>query len=629
MTDNNKDTDEDIHLDDDIIIDDHLVDDLEDDISDEAAVNLPEISKDDTSIVKTKKVSDGIKDPEVDAAVNDIVAKEADIVLEAEDEYRNATDIAEPEKKKTGFRALIKSIWSDPKKRWSVIMISIISLLVVGLVPGSRYFVLNTAGIRASVELRVLDSATLQPLKNVSVKAANAEVKTDSDGFARLESVKLGKTDIKIEKRAFAEQSKPLVVGWGSNPLGEFNINPVGTQYTFLLTDYLSGKPVVKGEVSYEDGNAISDNEGKAVLVLDTSDIDDGSELGINVKMDKYRDEFIKTSVNNREAQSVQMVSSKPHVFVSKRSGNFDVYAIDVDGKNERRVLSGEGFERDDITLSPKTDSNLVAYVATRENVRNQNGYLLSTLYILDIDKKDVIKIDQSEQIKVIGWSKDGRLVYVKIAAGASGNDPGRHRLMSFNSNDYNEQNKELAASNSFNDVIMAGDNVLYAPSNIFNENDKPAMYSIRPDGGDKKTIISKEVYSIVRGDYDTIYLNSDNEWNEYVLGSPMTSVVGPPAVQKTRLYSDNPYTKFSAWVDLRDGKGVLISYDRSTMHEKILAEVGGLKQPIYWLNESSIVYRVANGRETADYIVSTDGGEPRKIVDTTDTVGISSWYYY
>src|SRR5690606_21347599 len=120
-------------------------------------------------------------------------------------------------------------------------------------------------------------------------------------------------------------------------------------------------------------------------------------------------------------------------------------------------------------------------------------------------------------------------------------------------------------------------------------------------DGGDKKTILTREVHSIIRGDYDTIYLNSDNEWYEYVLGSPTPARTAPPSLQKTRLYADNPYSKFSTWVDLRDGKGVLLSYDTTTMHEKVLVEVGGLKYPIYWLDEYNVVYRVANGRETAD----------------------------
>lgn len=47
------------------------------------------------------------------------------------------------------------------------------------------------------------------------------------------------------------------------------------------------------------------------------------------------------------------MAPSRKHVFISKRSGTYDVYKVDVDGKNEEKVLSGTGSERPDaIALS-------------------------------------------------------------------------------------------------------------------------------------------------------------------------------------------------------------------------------------------------------------------------------------
>lgn len=593
----------------------------------DTAKEVSEIPSNDTNV-------SNLDDKETDEAINEIVAEEADTVLDAEDrardDFNDEVIPVEPQKQDGRIKAFFKSIWKNPKSRWAIISSFVIIVLALALIPNTRYFLLNTARVRASVELKVIDSNTLQPLKNVTVKVSNVEVKTDNEGVAKLENVLLGKSKLKIEKRAFEEQEKDIIVGWGSNPLGEFNVKAVGSQYTFFIKDYLSGKAVSKAEVTSGDGNAISDDDGKAVLVLDTAELDDSTQVEVNIIADGYRVETQKMAVNNKESQSAEMVPSKKHTFVSKRSGSYDLYTIDVDGKNETKIMTGSGFEREDMALITHPSNDSVAYVATRENVRNQSGYLLSTLYVVNTSNGESVKIDQSEQIQVIGWSDEGRLVYVKIAAGASGSDPKRHRLISFNTNqDDLSDSKELASSNSFNDVIMANNIIYYAPSNIFQEESAPGVYSIKPDGNEQKAILDKEAFSIVRTDYDTLYLSSNDQWYSYTIGSPLATSSSPPGTEDSRIYVDNIYNKFSLWLDERDGKGVLLSLDKTNNKEQTLTDRGGLKHPIYWLNDKSIVFRVADGRETADYVLSTEGGEPQKISNVTDSSGISRWYYF
>jgi len=583
-------------------------------------------------VVERTKTGSIKEDSKLEKAIEDIVAEEADVVLEAEDKARLETDLAEDDTNladTSDKKFTLRKLFKNSKFRWTVTGLLLVIIFTLALIPGSRYFLLNTASIRASVEMKVVDGATMQPLKNVTVKIGSSEAKTNNEGFAKLERVRLGKGQLKIEKRAFAEVTKPITVGWGSNPLGEFKVEPVGSKYTFNVRNFLSGKPVVKAEATSGDGNALSDEDGKVVLVLDTQEMNDAEQIEVDIIADGYRTEKVKLAVNNKESQNINIVPSKPHMFVSKRSGKYDVYAIDVDGKNERRILAGEGFERDGMSLAPHPKKNIAAYVATRENVRDSDGYLLSTLYIINADTSDILKIDQSEQIKIIGWS-ESRLVYVKITAGASGTDPNRHRIMSINTENFEDKNSELASSNLFNDVTLVDGQIYYAPSNIFNEEATPKTYSIKPDGKDKRVILDKESHSIIRGKYDTLYFDTGDQWYEYVLGSPGTaSKTNPPASQRSRTYIDNTYNKFSLWVDSRDGKGVLLSHDKSTDHEKVIVEMSGIKYPVVWLDEKNIIFRVSNGRETADYIVSTDGGEPYKITDVTDSEGLSSWYYY
>lgn len=617
-------------------IDDKLADLLEE-TSDEPAPandNKPDEKADEAEPDKDQAAApeeDGIvEDEKIDEAIEEIAAaeKEEDPDDKTEKHHgESAKAVPKIPRSPSKLRRLLGSIWSDPRKRWMVLGITTFVLLALALIPHSRYFILNTARVRAGMNLRVIDGSTLQPLKNVRVAAGGAEALTDSDGVARLTGVRLGRTRLIIEKRAFESQTKSVTVGWGSNPLGDFSAQAVGSQYTIYAKDAFSGQPLVGAEAASGEGNASSDEDGKMVLVLDTAAVADDAQISIQVSAEGYRQETLNITVNNRETQSVEMVPARRHVFVSKRSGNYDVYAIDVDGKNEERIVGGTGLERSDIALVPHPAKDVAALVSTRENTRNATGYLLSTLYIVDTKTGDLVKIDQSEQIKIIGWSDAGRLVYVKIAAGASGTDPKRHRLMSFNNEDYADV-KELASSNTFNDVVMAGGKVYYAPSNIFQEA-TPGMYVINPDGSGKQTVLDKEIYTIVRGGYDKLYLSAGNDWYQYVLGSPQAGITEAPSSQTGRVYADAPDGSSSLWVDNRDGKGVLIHFVKAAGEEKTLVERGGLKLPVYWLNDKYVVYRIADGKETADYILNTDGGEPHKITDVTDTAGVGRWLYY
>lgn len=591
----------------------------------ESGVDAKEAEKSDTE--------DGIvEDEKLDEAIEDIVAKEADTVLAAEDKAKSDIDDEESAdqrtaKKKPGkFKKFFADIWNDPRKRWATLSGVVFVVLALAVVPHSRYFILNSLSIRSSLSLKVIDSDTLQPLKNVNISAGGAQAVTDSDGQAKLENVRLGDTTLRIEKRAFSEFEKQITVGWGSNPLGDFQATAVGAKYTFIAKDAFSGQPLTEAEAASGEGNAHADENGELVLVLDTADQEDTAQLSVQISAEGYRTEEINITVNNKETQEVQMVPGRRHVFVSKRSGNYDVYAVDADGKNEERIVGGTGLERSDIALVPHPSDSTAALVATRENTRNQNGYLLSTLYIVNTVTGDLMKVDQSEQIKIVGWSKGGHLVYVKIAAGASGTDPKRHRLMSFNSKEIT--NKEIASSNSFNDVVMAGGRVYYAPSNIFQEA-TPAVYAVNPDGGNQEKLLDKEVYTIVRTGYDSLSLGAGDEWYSYTLGSPMAAKAEGPSSTTGRVYLDAPNSKFSLWVDDRDGKGVLLNYDKTSREEKALFSHGGLKLPAYWLNDKYVVFRISDSRETADYVMNVEGGEPQKITDVTDTTGITRWFYY
>lgn len=563
-------------------------------------------------------------DPTTAKAVDDIVAHESDELLKAEDE--KLAEAFKPEEKRN-FRQKVghffKAWWSNPKARWATIFALLLGIVAATLVPTSRYFVLNNVGVRGSVSVQVLDESTFQPLKNVEVSAHGVTALTDTDGNAKLEKIRLGPTELKIEKRAFAPITRNVTVGWGSNPQGEMQLTPVGAQYSFVLTDYLSGKGVAKVEAISGEASALSDENGKIKLTLE----EPPEVFEVIIKGDDYREEKFVINANSKDEKPVQLVSSRKHVFISKRSGKYDVFKIDVDGQHEERILAGTGSEREDMTLIVHPKEEVAAIVSTREGKRNKDGYLLSTLTLINLKDTTTKSIATSERVQLVDWVGD-RLVYVEVAAGSSAANPKRHRLMSY---DYSEDDKdELASSNYFNDVMIAAGKLYYAPSSAYQSAGTAVLYRSDADGTAKQTVLGKEAWNLFRTSYDHIAISAPGEWYDYKLDEKQPNKLGgEPANLTSRVYVDSPDVKKSLWVDSRDGKGVLLVYETDTKEDKNLRTQSGLKNPVRWLNGKTVVYRIHTDQETADYAISLDGGEPRKIRDVTNTGGVDQWYYY
>lgn len=563
-------------------------------------------------------------DAETNAVVDEIAAVEGDQLLEAEDKELEEAFTNKPKSFGQKIKGFFKSWWDNPKARWGTISGILATLIILGAVPFTRYFILNTLGVRTQASVIVLDNSTQQPLKNVHVKIGETEGVTDSDGKATLQKLKLGSNTIDVERIAFAPVNKTLTLGLGSNPLGDYKLTPVGVQYTFNVHDFLSDKTIAKAEATSGEASAFSDQNGKLVLTLEKTDDQD---VNIKITATGYRTEVRNIAAATKDTQDLAMVPARKQVFVSKRSGKYDVYTIDVDGKNEKLVLNGTGSERDDMVLVTNPNTSITALVSTRGNIHNSDGFLMSKLTLIDLDSEKTTTVDTSERIQIIGWSGD-RLIYVAETAGTSATNPKRNRLVSYDV--AKKSSIELATANYFNDVLLVNDVIYYAPSSAFQNGLDVSLFKVDPDGNNRFPIVDKEVWNIFRVDYDHLAIAAQKDWYNYVIGSQkLTKADEPPANPKTRVYINSPDKQHSLWVDNRDGKGVLISYNVNDQKDTVLKTQSGLKYPVLWVNDSTVIYRINTDQETADYVLNIDGGQPRKITDVTNSGGIDKWYYY
>lgn len=574
-----------------------------------------------------QRSTDPLNNPATDRAVDEIAEAESNRMLAIEDAKAEllAEGTAEIDR---GFwnrlKTKITNFWHNKKARNSVLAVIFVLIVIGGIVPASRYFILNATGIRASISLRVIDDKTDQPLKNVEISIGDKSAKTDIAGKVKLSKIKLGKQHLLVKKPAFADVNQNVVIGWGSNPRGDLGLTPVGSRYTLEVKDYVSGGSVKDAEAVSGEASATANNDGEIILVAADQN---ESEINIQISAPNYRAENITLDVGNKDQHRINLVPARKHAFVSKRSGKYDLYKVDVDGKNEKLVLEGTGAESEDTSvIMPSQNSNTIAYVTTRGEKHNADGFALSSLIVINLDDDSMETIDYSERIQLVDFIGN-KLVYVKIAQGQSAASLSRHQLISYDIN--TKEQKVIYKTNYFNDVLSAKGVIYFAPSQ-YKTNGPAGLFKINPDGSGQSTVYGQEVWNLYRVSYDNIDAAVGQNWYQYdILQGTFNTLTNTPAEQKSRVYADSPDGKKSAWVDQRDGKGVLIVYDLLTGKDNVIQTQSGLANPISWLDNTHLVYRIDNNSETADYAIGVNGGIAKKIRDVTNTAGLDRWYYY
>lgn len=562
-------------------------------------------------------------DKNIDEAVDEIVNEESTALLHAEDEARERQFAPPPQK--AGFKAKLKSLaakwWHNKRVRYGSLAVVVFLFIIALFIPFTRYSMLNIFGVRVSSNMVIVDSVTGLPLENIVVSLQGKESKSNEDGFVEFSQLKQGSSTLKIDKRGYATFEKEIVLGWGSNPIGEQSIVATGERYTFKLVDWLSDEKIIDGEARSGEDIAQANEEGVIVLTV-------GDELSDEVVLAAkgYREERIKIDELSDAERTVKMVPAKKHAFVSNRSGDYDLYTIDVDGQNENVLLEGTGKEREvPFVLSHPTE-DYVAYVSSRDGDVNKDNFILDGLFVVDTKDGESYKVTRSEQLQIVGWS-GRKLVFVSVVEGVSAGNSQRSKIISFDID--SRERTDIAASNYFNDVKLIDDTVYYAPSSYAVPQSQAKLFTVGVDGKNKKTLIDAQVWAIFRKDYSTLQFNAENLlWYEQQLeseGSPK-KLDTQPVIRQSRIYSTSPDDTKAAWVDVRDGKGVLLVYDIEQKTESVIRTQAGLTDPVMWVDDSSFIYRVETSSETADYIMSISGDEPAKIADV---VGNRSRYFY
>ena len=96
------------------------------------------------------------------------------------------------------------------------------------------------------------------------------------------------------------------------------------------------------------------------------------------------------------------VASNRPQiVFVSERGGNADIYVMDPDGKNQRRVTA---HSAEDGHPSWSPDGRKIAFVSNRNE-----GYI--QIWVIDVDGKNPMRLTSGVWDQNPDWSPDGQMI--------------------------------------------------------------------------------------------------------------------------------------------------------------------------------------------------------------------------
>ncbi len=572
-----------------------------------------------TSVKIEKPRTPANDDPFLDKAVDDIVHGESDQLLKAKDE--ELAHAFEPQKTRwQRLRQWIGDVWAIPKYRYTAIGSVIALLMVLFIFPITRWGIMNAVGFRASASLQVTDDKTTQPIKNATVTIRGKSAKTDENGTVKLEKLKLGPAQLTISKTAYTQVSQQIKLGLGSNDLAGRKLVAVGARLRFKVIDWLSKKPVSKAEATIGESSAFSNQDGIIELPIEPTD----AALAIKIGAEHYLVNSVDTSLSDTNTKDVSLVADYTNYFVSNRNGKFELYTVQADGKEEKLILAATGRENpSEMQLATNPEHTAAAFVSKRDNEKNKDGYQLDSLNVFDMTSNLAKKISSSERIYIIGWDKT-RLLYVKVAAGASGSNPQRERLVSYDT--ATSQERELASSNFFVSTILIKDYVYFTPSDL-SAGARKGVLRAKTDGTDRQTLFNENTWSVFRTDWDVLTIQAPNSWRKYTVNRSIEKLDAAPANVRSINFVDNADSSKTAWFEERDGKGTLLIRNTGSKEDTVLRQQSGIASIVGWAGNKYIVYRVVSQTETADYIINIEGGEPAKIKDVYNVASLGQRY--
>ena len=547
-------------------------------------------------------------------------------------------ELVQPPKPKRSFGQKLKALLRS-RKFWVGLVATI---LVVGtamwFIEPTRWWLVNAVGARTSITIMTISpgegKAKVSQLRNVTVTVDGKTYKTDDKGKLHADSVPFGKVVVTAKKAGYQDVTynavldfDPFLHKFGGKEADdaarsiELSMKATGIPVAFKLVDFLSGKPVTTGEFTIGDTVAKPDDQGLVSLKIPGTD---ASKVTVSTNFGgTYADKKFDVTLGSSDVPTITVVPGGKHYFVSKRSGVLTVYSSNLDGSDVQVIVTGTGQETDATAFAVSPDGKYGILSSSRDGARNAKLDMLQRIYVVDLTSKQISRVDEGITVSFADWSGD-TLIYTTTTYDSTTNkyptalrsvDAASKRVYNFEASDYISVSTVGFDKVLYQKYTNSGSDVAISP----------VLREAGVNGSTAKTLGEKTDYdSYLQLDFDRVAFKTaqDQAWHEYNLNTDQLKTISQPSTGSNTIQYLNTANNDGSkrlMIDRVDGKYTLIVKDTATGSLTPLYGAGGLGGPIRWIGDV-IVYRVVNNQETADYAVSLNGGQPKKITDVTAT---------
>ena len=552
--------------------------------------------------------------------------------IAAENARDSLDDIDREEREPEGPMVIIgdeKRHWYSfikrPKFWFSLIGLLLVALIFAWLITPSRVWLLNTVGLRTTLDFATVVSTPQGPppmLKNALVTINGQEYHTDDNGQLKV-SIPYGPAHIVISKPGYETITKdqtfdfdPFFYYLGGKQADDqirkqtFLLKSVGIEIRFSAKDWLTGQPVTVGHFGVGDVVTTPGPQGEVALTIPATDAKT-VPLKATFGGSGYADTTIDVALPNTSAE-LTFVPAGKHYFVSKRSGQFAVYSSNIDGTATAEVVPAAAAETGDIIFTASPNGKYGVLASTREAARDSFGSVQQKAYIVDFAGNKLTAVDTGLLFNFADWSGD-TLVYTVRQRSAGGTVT--ERLASVNA--ANSKRADLANDADFGEVRLRLNSVVYLT-------ESHELRTVKMTGGTEKSL-GTAIKKLTQPEPNHFaYQIADGSWRQYDVNADQVTTVATPAAQdRAFLASASGDGQTLLALEMIDGKPALIAKAVGNGKEIKLAADAGLIGPIRWVGTVA-VYRVG----TADYAVGAMGGAAKKITDVSATLHADNDYF-
>jgi hypothetical protein len=520
-----------------------------------------------------------------------------------------------------------RHFWRRKKFWFTGLFFAVVVLVFAWFIAPSRYVIVNALGLRGSITIKTtVQTDGSQPaalLKNVIVMLNDSQWQTDAHG-ALTAKVLYGDYSVTVKKNGYSTVTQQAEVDFDpffhllgrrpetTSPSLTMQLKSVGIPVTIHARDWLTNNPITFGAFTIDQQVAHPNSQGDVNVTLPPTD---ATTINVMVAFGGgYVDKQFSIKLDGSQ-QTLNFVPEGKDYFVSTRGGSPAIYSSDLDGGNAAQFIAPAAGETSAMSIAVSPSGKYGVLASTRNGIHDSQGNALQQLFVVDLSNKNMTSVDQGQWFNFVDWQGD-TLVYT-VSAG-----PGTQRLASVNATAATHTN--LATAATFGIVRVALNAVIYqrnATAGDATASQNPELRTVAIKGGTEKSL-GYNVQQVSQLDPQTVAFQiSDGTWRNYNVNTlQIKTAAAPPSATRAYLATASPDGQTRVALDTIDGKPVIIARDVGSGQEKQLYTTSGITGPLRVL-DGQVVFRVADGTQTADYVLPLSGGAPKKMTDVTAPV--------